>query len=119
MVARGAAGGSFFQCRQEKEVVVVWETRTRETVVHVRRPIADQPSSFTEAAAPLSPGSDSWNIYTCTITPDGMGYVVNGNRVLTKKDYKNDVSRSRTFQLEPKGQQMLEVKSFTVKPLQP
>jgi hypothetical protein len=36
-----------------------------------------------------------------------------------KNHYKNEVSQARTFQLEPKGQQSLEVKTFTVKPLQP
>ncbi len=44
---------------------------------------------------------------------------VNGKPIPTKKDYKRDVSGFRVFQLELKSQQILEVKSFTVKPLQP
>ena len=118
VVARGGMGDAFFQCRQGKDVVVIWDARMREKVVHVRRPIPSQPSSFTDDASSFPPGQDAWNTYTCTVTQDQMAFLVNGKPVPTKKDYKNDVLRSQTFQLEPKGQQVLEVKSFTVKPVQ-
>ncbi len=117
VVARGGTGDAFFQCRQGKDIVAVWDARMREKVVHVRRPIPSQPSSFTDDAGPFPPAQDAWNTYTCTFTQDQMAFLVNGTVVPTKKDYKNDVSRSRTFQLETKGQQLLEVRSFTVKPL--
>jgi hypothetical protein len=119
VVARGASGDSFFQCHQGKEVLVVWQTRAREMVVHVRRPLPTQPLAFTDDAVPFPPAKDSWNTFTCSITRGVMVHLVNGQPITAKNHYKNEVSQSRTFQLEPKGQQSLEVKSFTVKPLQP
>ncbi len=117
VVARGGRGGAFFQCRRGKDIVVIWDTKMGEKMVYARRPIPSQPS-FTNDFAPLPPGQGDWNTYTCTVAQDQTAFLVNGKPVPTKKDYKNDVSDPRTFQLEPKGQQVLEVKSFTVKPLQ-
>jgi WD domain, G-beta repeat len=119
VVARGAQGDCFFQCRQGNEVLVVWETRTRESIVHVRRPIPLQRLAFTDDAGLFPPSNDAWNTFTCSITRDRMAPAVNGQPIVVKNHYKNEVSQARTFQLEPKGQQSLEVKTFTVKPLQP
>ena len=116
-VARGGTGDAFFQCRQGKDTLVVWDARVRERVVHVRRPMPSQPSSFTDDAGSFPPGPDSWNTYTCIVAQDQTAFLVNGKPVPTKGRSKDDVSRPRTFQLEPKGQQVLEVRSFTVKPL--
>ncbi len=117
VVARGGTGDAFFQCRRGKDVVVVWDARMREKVVHVRRPVPSQPSSFTDDAGSFPPARNGWNAYTCTIAADQATFLVNGQSIPTKKVYKTDMSDPRTFQLEPKGQQVLEIKSFTIKPL--
>ncbi len=119
VTARGASGDVFFQCRQGKEVLVVWETRMRNDIVHIRRPLPAQASFFTDDAGLYPPSKDSWTTFTCTITGDRIATVVNGQPIAVKNHYKNEVSQARTFQLEPKGQQSLEVKTFTVKPLKP
>ena len=87
--------------------------------MHVRRLIPTPPLGFTDDVGHYPPSKDSWTTFTCTITADRMAPVVNGQPIAVKNHYKNEVSQPRTFQLETKGQQNLEVKTFTVKPLQP
>ena len=94
VTARGAAGDAFFQCRQGKEVLLVWETRMRNDVVHVRRPLPAQPSFFTDDAGLYPARKDSWTTFTCTLTADRMTPVVNGQPIAMKNHYKNDVSQA-------------------------